>query len=140
MSEFSLREGILQYCQGKLLSKVVLTEMSSFQKRWCCAAGAKLAICLVRIALWLRPSWRNLICLVLSRMRLLRTLPLLVPSRNPQLVRIRLTGVLQWKNLAVTLTQSRLQPQGMMSALSGCHLHRRLRCRNLSLLLLKRSQ
>ena len=116
MSESSLREGILQYCRGKFLSTVVLAKMSSLQNRWCCATGAKLTICLVRIALWLRPPQRDLICLVQNRMRLLRISFLLAHSRNPQIVRRGVTGVLQRKNLAVTLARSRLQAQGMMSA------------------------
>ena len=51
MSESSLREGIQRYCQGKLLSMVVPVDMSSLQKRWCCATGAKLVTCLARIIL-----------------------------------------------------------------------------------------
>ena len=43
--------GIPRYCRGKLLSMVVLQRMSSLQKRWCCATGAKPATCLARIAL-----------------------------------------------------------------------------------------
>ena len=81
---------------------------------------------------------KDLTCLLLSRMRLLEIRLLLAPSKNSQLVRREMTGALQRRNLVMTLARSRLQPQEMMSTLSECLLCQRLRCKSLSLLLLKK--
>ena len=56
-------EGIQRSCRGKSLFMVGSREMFSLRKRWCCVTAAKLATCLVRIALWLHPRRRILACL-----------------------------------------------------------------------------
>ena len=115
--------------------------MSSLQKRWCCATGAKLVICLARIVLWLHPPQKDMTCLTLSRVRLLGIHLLLNPNKNPYLLMRAMTRfVLRRMDLAVTLAQGQLQSLAMEMTLSWCLLCQRLRCRNPSFLLLKRNR
>ena len=129
MLESSLREGILRYCRGKFLSSVVPARMSSLRKKWCNATDAKLAICSVRIAPWLRPLRRDLACLTLSRTRLLRIPPLLGPSKNPELMRRGARSFLRRGYLVVAPVQGCLPSLTKEMALSGCLLCRMIRHR-----------
>ena len=61
--KISPRGRIQRYYRGKSLSMVGSRGMFSLRKRWCCATGAKLPKCLVRIALRLHPPRRILACL-----------------------------------------------------------------------------
>ena len=63
MLKSSLQERIQRYHLGKSLSMVGSGGMFSLRKRWCYATGAKLATWLVRIALWLHPPRKILVCL-----------------------------------------------------------------------------
>ena len=72
MLESFPREEIQRYCQGKFLSMAISRGMSFSPKRWCCATGAKLVTCLVRI---FTPTQKD------SRMSF--TERSATPSRNP---------------------------------------------------------
>ena len=67
MLESSLREEIQRYCLRKFISMKISKGMLFSRKRWCCATGAKLVICLARIVLLSLPLKKILVCLSLSR-------------------------------------------------------------------------
>ena len=67
MLESSLREEIQRYCLRKFISMKISKGMLFSRKRWCCATGTKLVICLARIVLLSLPLKKILVCLSLSR-------------------------------------------------------------------------
>ena len=76
-SKSSPRMEIQRYCQGKFPSMVVSKGMSFLRNMWCCATGVKLGTCLARITLWLHPPLNILVCLLLSKVVLLRRIKIL---------------------------------------------------------------
>ena len=77
MLKSCLQEEIQRCYQGKFLSMVVSKGMSFSRERWCCATGAKLNTCLVRIAHWIYPPQNILACLSLTRVVFLHNIKIL---------------------------------------------------------------
>ena len=76
-SKSSPWERTQRYYQGKFISLVVSKQNHLSRKGWCCATGVKLGRCLARIALWLHPPLKILVCFFLSRVVLLHRIKIL---------------------------------------------------------------